>query len=403
MFQVWYSTEMFADFIINNTILRECDLLKIRLMESDANNPTNFHRMPDHIKKILYLDAPDLIVEHNGEPIFTIEISREAGTGHNGFQRFGRIVASAENNVPAFYIYPKAVQIRRQSAGGVVKWDELNPNVYLSLEQIMRIHLVPALLFYYPSHYPENTSEYPNKGLIDDEHYIGCPNSQDSEMQSLFEIINTVVSKTISPSNGNGMLINERTIQERRNFMVQEYMKVNDPEKLYSPLTATMIVDTKKFINYLSTYGYDAKYSLLSQRDETAIYQVDAKFRGDPYPGTLATLDYLSCRIGNTFEDRDRNLVLCWGKVEENENSIKVYSSKGTSIEDMVSKVMSVKNSSNKCLLGNTYSDLNSSQISRYYMQVRYGCTYTKQKEIRGYAYLADAILFHDGALWREA
>lgn len=41
--------------------------------------------------------------------------------------------------------------------------------------------------------------------------------------------------------------------------------------------------------------------------------------------------------------------------------------------------------------------------IPRYYMQARYGCTFTKPKEVRIYCYFADAILFRDGALWREA
>lgn len=38
------------------------------MYESDANNPRYFHTMPDHIKKILYLDTPDLIVELDLEP-----------------------------------------------------------------------------------------------------------------------------------------------------------------------------------------------------------------------------------------------------------------------------------------------------------------------------------------------
>ena len=52
--------------------------------------------------KILYLDAPDLIVEKDNEPIFSIEVTTEAGTGHNAFQRFARIAASVENCVPSF-------------------------------------------------------------------------------------------------------------------------------------------------------------------------------------------------------------------------------------------------------------------------------------------------------------
>lgn len=107
MFRVWYSTESFADFIINNTNLRHDNVIKNRMYESDANNPSRFHTMPDHIRKILYLDAPDIIVERDKEPIFSIEVTTEAGTGHNAFQRFARIAASVENDVPAFYIYPE--------------------------------------------------------------------------------------------------------------------------------------------------------------------------------------------------------------------------------------------------------------------------------------------------------
>ncbi len=101
-YRIWYSTESFADYIIANTRLSGETYTKKKMYESDANNGTQFHTMPDHIKQILYLDAPDLIVEIDSEPIFSIEVSTEAGTGHNVFQRFGRLAASVENNVPTF-------------------------------------------------------------------------------------------------------------------------------------------------------------------------------------------------------------------------------------------------------------------------------------------------------------
>ena len=88
------------------------------MYESDANNPTYFHTMPDHIKKIL-TKAPDLIVEVDHEPIFSVEVSTEAGTGHNAFQRFARLAASVENNVPLF-TYPEAAIITRQDSSP--KW-----------------------------------------------------------------------------------------------------------------------------------------------------------------------------------------------------------------------------------------------------------------------------------------
>ena len=69
-YRIWYSTEEFADFIIDHTDLKDKECVKKKMYESDANNAKNFHTMPDHIKKILYLDAPDLIVEIDQEPIF---------------------------------------------------------------------------------------------------------------------------------------------------------------------------------------------------------------------------------------------------------------------------------------------------------------------------------------------
>ena len=62
-YRIWYSTESFADYIIANTDLTNKTYVKKKMYESDANNGKNFHAMPDHIKQILYLDAPDLIVE----------------------------------------------------------------------------------------------------------------------------------------------------------------------------------------------------------------------------------------------------------------------------------------------------------------------------------------------------
>src|SRR3989338_3368128 len=118
-YRIWYSTESAADYLIHNTVLRNRDCSKRKIHESDANNPANFHTMPDHIKKILYLDAPDIIVEVDTEPIFSVEFSTEAGTGHNAFQRFARLAASVENNVPAFYVYPEAVIITRQNSSSV--------------------------------------------------------------------------------------------------------------------------------------------------------------------------------------------------------------------------------------------------------------------------------------------
>lgn len=136
MFRIWNDSERFARYMIENTALsnHKLDVSTQHLPKSDAGDPKEFHRVPDHIKEILYLDSPDLIVEANGEPLFTVEISEEAGTGHNAFQRFPRIAASVEASLPALYIYPEATFITRKTSQG---WDELNPLIFRALESAM--------------------------------------------------------------------------------------------------------------------------------------------------------------------------------------------------------------------------------------------------------------------------
>jgi hypothetical protein len=409
-YRVWYSTESFADYIIAKTDLSTKDISKKKMYESDANNAKSFHAMPDHIKQILYLDAPDLIVELDSEPIFSIEVSTEAGTGHNVFQRFGRLAASVENNVPTFYIYPEAVIINRQK-GNTTKWDSINPLVFRALDNVMRIYGIPALFYYFPSDYRKHSNALKspnlgNKGLRFERNrsYSGSPDSTDSEMRLLFEAINEIISvvENSGPIKGRSMLLGRRAIINRSNFMQNEYNLKGGNDEM-SPLTATIKIPTNYLLNYLSQHE-SAKYKigeLLRSRKETIIYKVDAKFRGDPYPGALAAIDYLSCREGKTFEEREFNLVMAWGNIEvdDDNETINIVGKKGK-IKDFID---AVKASEKKNLLGKSYNQLGNSEIPRYYMQVRYGSMFSKVKHVRVFSYFADAILFVDGSLWRDA
>lgn len=409
-YRIWYSTESFADYIIGNTNLQSKSFTKKKMYESDANNAKNFHTMPDHIKKILYLDAPDIIVEINSEPIFSIEVSTEAGTGHNAFQRFARLAASVENNVPAFYIYPEAAIITRQNTPP--SWDKINPLVFKALDDVMSIYKIPALLYYFPSDFRGHINDAatsPNlqtKGLRFDSNrqFAGSPDSTDSEMQKMFLAINEIIEVVENDGviNGREKLLSKRTLIDRKNFMQNEYSSKGGNTNM-SPLSATVKIPTQYLLNYLSDFE-NSDYQigeLLRSRQETIVYKIDAAFRGDPYPGALAAIDYLACREGKSFEERKYNLVLAWGEfsIDEQNQTILLGGTK-SDVNDFVN---AVKASENKNLLTKNYSDLLSSEIPRYYMQVRYGSTFSKVKHIRVFSYFADAILFPNGSLWRDA
>jgi hypothetical protein len=408
-YRVWYSTESFADYLIAKTNLRTKDVVKRRMYESDANNPKNFHSLPDHIKQILYLDAPDLIVELDSEPIFSIEVSTEAGTGHNVFQRFARLAASVENNVPAFYIYPEAVIIKRQDS--TEKWDKINPLVFRAMEDVMNIYKIPALFYYFPSdfrtHSDARTATHRStKGLRfdSDRRFAGSPDSTHPEMTKMFSAINEIIAivEDSGVIDGRRKFLSNRVISDRKHYMQDEYA-AKDGSENWAPLTATVKVPTEYLLKHLSRYHTkDYKIGeLLRSRPETIIYKVNAEFRGDPYPGALAAIDYLRCREERTFEDRRYNLVMCWGDLttDTTAKTIELVSKKAT-IKDFTD---AVKASEDKNLLGKKFSEIPHSEIPRYYMQVRYGSMFSKVKHIRVYSYFADAILFPDGALWRDA
>ena len=421
MYRVWYSTESFADYIIDHTALSGKPVIKNRIYESDANNPTRFHTMPDHIRKILYLDAPDLIVEKDNEPVFAIEVTTEAGTGHNAFQRFARIAAAAENSVPAFYIYPEGKLIsrtNRKTGAAATKWDEINPLIFRALEGVMSVYNIPALLYYFPSDdinaYRSNPAAAPHfadKGLCFDSDiisYSGCPDSTSDSMTDMFAAINEIIdaTQTLGVIPARSRLLGNVVIRNKRNQMQAQFVAKADGKSAeqMSPLSAVQTVPTQYLINYLSRYetgGY-VLGELLKSRETTALYQINAGFRGDPYPGCLAAIDYLSCRQGLTFEDRRSNLVMVWGRIEVDEvnRTLIIHDDKGSTIEDFF---RDVKSCSRNNLLVKDYADLDNKEIPRYFMQVRYGSTYSKVKHIRVFSYFADAILFPDGSLWRDA
>jgi len=411
--RVWHSAKSFCDFVVDNTKLAEFkDEIEFKtLAESDASKSGVFHKVPDHIKKILYLDAPDVIVEYNSEPIICIEETKEAGTGHNGLQRFARIAAAAENNVPALYLMPEAVIIERKDSP--MRWDSINPMVFKAFDSVMDIFKIPALFFYYPSDYreyadcPETSPNRKSKGIRYHEDivkYSGCPTLDDNQVRSFINVVNAIIEHTLRHQ-PISTLIGHRSIKDQRCWMQREfYKKLGDREiNKLSPLTATKKIPTRKLLNYLSKYAaYDAEYvsELLASRQETVIYQCNSKFRGDPYAGTLAAIDYIMCRCDKTYENRDANLVLCFGKVTEEAETITV-DSKSCNVNDFIK---TVNNSRSKNLLtARSFADIKPSEIGRYYMQVRYGSTYSKVKHIRVFSYFADAIIFADGALWREA
>jgi hypothetical protein len=413
---IWHSSEasVLSDWIINKTSLSKITTVtKRELAMSDASSPKTFHLMPARIKEILYLDSPDIIISVADVPLLSIEISEEAGTGHNAFQRFSRLAAAVENNVAAFYIYPEAVWINRTKSN-TKRWDVLNPLIFKTMENMMRIYDIPAFLYFFPTDFQGDTKKPPTQSFgpkghsYEDDHlYPGVPNSKSTQMTELLEHLEEMLKIAYSnaPSQVGSIALKKKWAQDKRDWMAAQWASRN-AGRIWSPQTATLEVDTQVLLKHLSKYA-EKNHDfgpLLSSRTKTIIYFPKEKYRkqGDPYTGALASLDYLLCRDGKTYEDREKNLVIAFGDLRflpsgDLENVVGP-----ATIGDYVTPIQDLYRSKSRVLLGRSYVELKG-QIPRYMMQVRHGTSYTKRKDLRIFAYFADAIIFPDGSLWREA
>ena len=281
----------------------------------------------------------------------------------------------------------------------------------------MDIYNKPVLLYYYPTDFrthmntPQVSENFlnNNKGrrMETDMNYAGCPEIQDPQMQEMFAHINLLVNEVEQ----NGIqavqqFIRNRAIRNKRDWMRTEYVNKNGSLNA-SPLTSSVELPTQYLINFLSSYNdnsYDINDSeLLNSRATTRFYYTGSKWRpqGDPFTGCLAAIDYIKCRIGQTFEDRDVNLVMVWGSMNiDRQNQTFTINSANCSVDDFANQA---ETGEKRSLLLKGYHNITNEEIPRYYMHARYGSTYSKPKPIRIFSYFADAILFTDGSLWRDA
>lgn len=376
-FTVWYGeSEETARFIAKHTLLRE---LKPSFRQMYTSGES-FAENPELIKQILYLDRPDVIVTggYPESPIVGVEVSAEAMTGHDVFQRFGRIVAAAEHGTPFAYIFPRKKWVRR---AGSERWDFCNPLIFLALLRVTRFHDVPALAFDWQA---DEEHGNPHRGkLLCAATDADLPHPESIETKRMFNFIDAAIEHYLQ-NRPYIEMINSPLFADRERLMWQWFHERGGNTREWSPLTSCEQIPTKDLPNYIKTHSSVNNLKLpphIKARDNTLIYKSQsAQFRGDPYAGSLIALDYLGCRNGPTPQHRHTNLALHFPRL---------------SINEVVDKAQ--RYHANNCAL--RYDQKQASGNRYYSLHLRDGCRYTKQKEIRMFCAFADLIIFSDGVL----
>lgn len=82
---------------------------------------------------VLKYDRPDIILQDNRKTIFVLERTIEVPSGHNVGQRYGRLLAAAENRIPVVYFGPYAAY---KHGGNTAGPRYMNLRLFYSLNKV---------------------------------------------------------------------------------------------------------------------------------------------------------------------------------------------------------------------------------------------------------------------------
>lgn len=372
-YTIWYAENAAqARLLANNTALAG----RARLVRLAASR-REFPSVPRSLQQILYLDRPDIIVTHGPEhaPLVAVEMSAEAPTGHDSFQRFARVSACASLGVPFAYLLPERKWVQREGTTG--RWDIYNPLIFEALLRVGRVHQVPVLGVLWSADKQHGRPEQGYLRCLGDE---ALPDPGLPGVRALFDFVDEVIR---SHENGYPVARMLSTIQwaQWEQEMRQRYHERGGRRGEWSPLSACKIVETSALARELKRRMPELPEHLKT-RKETVLYMTGSRtFRGDPYAGALVAIDYLCCREGPAPMSRRRNLGILFPSA---------------SMRQLTEKCRAFHQTG--CPLS---WPPDRARASPYYtLHLRDGCRYTKQKEIRIICYFADFIVFEDGIVF---
>lgn len=248
----------------------------------------------DGLLHVLKYDRPDIILKHNENVILVIERTIEVPSGHNVGQRFGRLVAAAENRIPVVYFGPYAAY---KHGGATAGPRYMNLRLFYALEAMSKIHNTAITTINWP---------------VDSDYEIVKNPSKDERLKVYLDLFLSHYSKhCMHEINESIMRSNFQKMQkdEQISFAKNE---IRGPEQYDIPPESVSIINQSKF-RELHLPNFD---NFTSSYDEFVLYNVGMTYvRSDPYAGMSALYKYLYVDIDTSLK---RALVLNFPHINTN-------------------------------------------------------------------------------------
>jgi hypothetical protein len=247
--------------------------------------------MPKLLGEVLAYDRPDVVLTDKGKPVLVVERTTEVPSGHNVGQRFARLVAAAQMQIPVIYFGPYAAY----KHGGETQGPRyMNLRLFYALQNLARIEDTAVTTINWP---------------VDENYEIIQGSEKDQRickyLELFFELyprlkISDITRKIMDSS------FEQEQEQERQEFISTEIV---NPEQYNDPPDSVIIAPAGS----MPIFGEFEPNNL--KRSEVVLYKVGMQnIRSDPYTGMAMLYLYLYC---GGMRNRTRNMVLHFPNVNQ--------------------------------------------------------------------------------------
>lgn len=223
---------------------------------------------------VLRYDRPDIILKDDDRIIFVLERTIEVPSGHNVGQRFGRLVAAAEEHVPVVYFGPYAAH----KHGGITSGPRyMNLRLFSSLQNLSIAYNTAVTTINWP---------------VDQNYEILKVSGFDSRVRLylwlFFQYYDAHGFNGLTEYMAHSSFQQEQ-YSEQRNFALTQ---IRNPEQYDAPPTSVSILARAQFEK-----AYGPLPSCRSHISQIVFYNVGMQnVRSDPYAG-MAALYYFCIAI----------------------------------------------------------------------------------------------------------
>lgn len=259
--------------------------------DADEASITSVSKKP-HVADVLAYDRPDIILMHRDEPILVVEETVEVPSGHNVGQRFARIAAAAEANVPSLYFGP---YVAKKHGGETAGPRYMNLRLFYALEAMSDITGAAVTTINWP---------------VDKNHEVRRDKDKDRDVKLYVDMFldgfytkPQQIHRHITTSDLHNRLMDERDVFSKT--------MIRNPEQYDGPPDSVVFMTRKDFESEHQVNNL----RLPSSTKEVVRYEVGMNYiRSDPYTGMGILYKYLY-----TSKFPGRTLILWFPNISQQE------------------------------------------------------------------------------------